>query len=217
MSVEESNAMKAVKIGLLALAVLALGSCAFFFSFFGGPQVTITAPKTVVASGEIVKLTAGVTGASGLVSYKWYEDGVDLGVTSSTYSYSKFVTSSQDVTLTVEVTDGDGRTASDTYLVTVTRATTYSTITVINNSPTWDVYWLYVSPASSGDWGPDQLRPSYKIYASGDSFDLAGVPSGNWDLRAVSIYGTHRWTITNQTVIAPTPYSWPLDEADWDY
>jgi hypothetical protein len=211
---KERTCMKASRLILVALTVLALGSCNLLINLFGGPQVALYAPKTVLGSGEIVTLEANVTGASGLLSYKWYENGVDLLVYTSQYSYSKFVTSSQDVTIKVDVTDGNGRTTTDSVVLTVVRPTTYATIHIVN-SWTYDIYYLYISPASSGDWGPDQLRPSYKIYASGGSWDVSGVPSGSWDLMAVSISSLYTWTALNQSV-TPGTYTWTLTSSNHD-
>ncbi len=208
--------MRAFKLGLVALAILALGSCAFFFNFTDGPKVTISATKTAVSSGEITTLTTTVTNEDGLVSYKWYENDVDLNVATSAYSYSKFVTSSQDVTITVVITDGAGKSATDEVVISVIRPTFISSVNITNFS-SYDIYYLYVSPASSLDWGPDQLRSSPAIYASGGTSTLSGIPDGNWDLRAVSASSAHTWTLTNQVVDHTlSPYTWDLTNANQD-
>ena len=212
--------MKALRFVLMALAVLALtlalGGCNIFINLLdGAPSVTLSAPDTILDSGQIVKLTANVSNSNGLLSYKWYEDGVDLFVTTPEYMYSRFVTASKDVTIKVTVTDSDGRSGSATKVITVVRPSSSATIHIINNS-TYDAYYLYVSPALNGNWGPDQLRPNIVIYALGGSWDLNGVPAGNWDLKMVSINSTHTWTVPNQTVSAPGPYYWTLTNSNWD-
>jgi hypothetical protein len=213
---EESILMKAFKLGLAALAVLVLGGCAFFFNFTAGPKVTISATKTTVSSGEITTLTATVTDENGLVSYKWYENDVDLNVATSAYSYSKFITSSENVTIKVKITDGDGKSATDAVVISVVRPTYISSVNITNYS-SYDIYYLYVSPASSLDWGPDQLRSSPAIYALGGTSALDGIPDGNWDLRAVSASSAHTWTLSNQSVNHTlSPYTWDLTNANQD-
>jgi len=158
--------MKAIRISLMVLLVLALGGCNFYI-FDGAPSVTLAVAKTILNSGEIVVLNASVSHGSGPLTYKWEENGVDVLVNSPEYAYSKFVTSSKDIT-------------------------------------------LKVSPASNGNWGPDQLRPNIVIIALCGSWDLSGVPAGNWDLKMVSFNSVHTWTLFNQPVSASVAYSWTL-------
>jgi hypothetical protein len=216
---KERNAMKALRFALMALAVLALtfavGGCNIFINLFdGAPSVTLSAPKTVLNSGEIVALTASVSHGSAPLTYKWEEDGVDVLVNSPEYAYSKFVTSSKDITMKVTVTDADGRTGSATKIITVVRPSSSVTIHIVNSS-SYDAYYLYVSPASNGNWGPDQLRPDIVIYAGG-WWDLNGVPAGNWDLKIVSINRLHTWTALSQPVAASGTYIWTLTNSNWD-
>ncbi len=206
--------MKAVRFGLLALLALALGACNIII-LDDAPAVGLSAPKTILSSGEVVKLAASVSHGRAPFTYDWEEDGVDLHVDADVYYYSRFVTASKDVTLKVTVTDSEGRTGSATEVVTVVRPSTSATIRIINNS-SYDAYWLYVSPASSGNWGPDQLRPEIIIVAGGGSRDITGVPAGNWDLKVVSINSTHTWTLLDQPVGAPGTYTWTLWDYDWD-
>ena len=207
--------MKAIRISLMAVLALslALGACNIFI-FSGAPTVAVNAPKTVLNSGEILMLTASVSHGTAPFSYKWEEDGADLGVDASEYAYSRFVTSSTDVTIKVTVTDSDGDTASATKVVTVVRPSSPGTIRITNNS-SYDAYYLYVSPASNGNWGPDQLRPNYVVYSS-SSRDLTGVPAGYWDLKMVSIYSTHTWTEMNVHVPASSTYPWVLSNSNLD-
>lgn len=200
--------MKAIRITLMALLVLALGGCNIFI-FDGAPTVALNAPKTILNSGEIVVLNASVTHGSTSLTYRWEENGVDVLVNSPEYAYSKFVTSSKDITLKVTVTDSEGRTGSASKVITVVRPSTSATIRIVNTS-SYDAYYLYVSPASNGNWGPDQLRPNIVIDAFDGSWDLSGVPAGNWDLKMVSYNSVHTWTLFNQPVSASVAYSWTL-------
>jgi hypothetical protein len=200
--------MKAIRISLMVLLVLALGGCNIYI-FDGAPSVTLAVPKTIINSGEIVVLNASVSHGSGPLTYKWEENGVDVLVNSPEYAYSKFVTSSKDITLKVTVTDSEGRAGSASTVITVVRPATSAIIRIINSS-NYDAYYLYVSPASNGNWGPDQLRPNIVIIALGGSWDLSGVPAGNWDLKMVSFNSVHTWTLFNQPVSASVAYSWTL-------
>lgn len=211
--------MKSLRFILVALAVLALplalGGCNIFINLLdGAPSVTLSAPDTVLDSGQIVILSANVTSGSGPFTYKWEEDGVDVLVNSPEYAYSKFVTSSKDITLKVTATDSDGKTGSATKVITVVRPLSSATIHIVNSS-SYDAYYLYVSPASIGNWGPDQLRPNIVIYSLG-SWDLTGVPAGNWDLKMVSINSVHTWRVLSQNVSAPGTYTWTLTNSNWD-
>jgi len=200
--------MKAIRISLMVLLVLALGGCNFYI-FDGAPSVTLAVAKTILNSGEIVVLNASVSHGSGPLTYKWEENGVDVLVNSPEYAYSKFVTSSKDITLKVTVTDSEGRAGSASTVITVVRPATSAIIRIINSS-NYDAYYLYVSPASNGNWGPDQLRPNIVIIALCGSWDLSGVPAGNWDLKMVSFNSVHTWTLFNQPVSASVAYSWTL-------
>ena len=48
-------------------------------------------------------------------------------------------------------------------------------------------YQLYVSPASSGRWGPDRL--GNRIWHSGETFTLSQISPGNYDLMFVDREG----------------------------
>lgn len=206
--------MKAIRISLMAVLALALGACNIFI-YDGAPAVALYAPKTVLNSGEVVLLEADVTGGKAPFAYAWEEDGVSLNDDSSEYAYSRFVTSSRDVTLKLIVTDAEGRSTSVSKVVTVVRPSTSAAIRIINDS-NYDAYYLYVSPASNGNWGPDQLRPNIVIYKYGGTWDLTGVPAGDWDLKMVSINSTYSWTLLNQHVSAPGTYTWTLRNFEWD-
>ncbi len=60
-------------------------------------------------------------------------------------------------------------------------------LTVINNS-SYEVCYLYVSPSTSDEWGPDQLGESQTI-PSGTTFTLEGIEPGLYDLRAETCGG----------------------------
>ena len=200
--------MKATRIALVALGVIALGSCNIFINLFSESQVDLSAGKTTLASGEIVTLKTNLTNFGSLVSYKWYEDNVDIYVSSSDYKYSRFVTSNRVVTLRVTATDADGNTASDTIQLTVIAPSTPATVHVVNSSG-YDIWYLYVSQSSISNWGPDQLRPDGKIY-NGGTADLGGIPLGYWDLKVVASNPAYTWTLTSQNLSSPGVWTWTL-------
>lgn len=81
-----------------------------------------------------------------------------------------------------------------------------ASVRVVNNSG-YTIYYLYISPSSSGTWGPDQHGSS--VISSGYSFTVNNIPAGTYDLRAVNSLGdsvyemgyymgggtSHTWTI----------------------
>jgi hypothetical protein len=58
----------------------------------------------------------------------------------------------------------------------------------VTNSSAYRIDYIYLSPASSYSWGPDQLGSSY-LY-SGYSLTINGVPNGSYDLKAVASTGS---------------------------
>ena len=60
---------------------------------------------------------------------------------------------------------------------------TYS-LTVKNES-TSSICYLYISPDTSDEWGPDQLG-SDNVLQTGESFEVFGIDPGLYDLRVVT-------------------------------
>jgi hypothetical protein len=75
------------------------------------------------------------------------------------------------------------------------------------NSTSYTITQLYVSPASAGTWGPDQLSPS--IAPSG-SFTLTDIPPGTYDFKAVASDGTTFWQTNSVTITAGNTTTWTL-------
>jgi hypothetical protein len=67
-------------------------------------------------------------------------------------------------------------------LVAGAAAARAETVTVSNDS-SFAIYQFFLSPADQDEWGPDQLRD--QVIASGDSFDLQGVPCDTFDVMLV--------------------------------
>jgi hypothetical protein len=80
-------------------------------------------------------------------------------------------------------------------------------VTLINNS-SQTVCYLYISPSSSSDWGPDQLGSD--VIGPGNSYSITNMPFGTYDLRAedcsgnalaerfeVEINGPIEWTLSD--------------------
>lgn len=86
-----------------------------------------------------------------------------------------------------------------------------STVTITNKS-SWQIDQLYMSPADSDEWGPDQLGD--KVIKPGDSFALTDIPCNRWDLKVVDEDGDEcelrkvdlcaheaKWDITNDELL----------------
>ena len=88
---------------------------------FASPSVTIaTVPGTTICTGDTATLTANVTGGTGTISYLW-----------STSAISQAISVTTSGTYTVEVTDGNGCTATASQAIIVSTAAT--AIASINN------------------------------------------------------------------------------------
>lgn len=57
-----------------------------------------------------------------------------------------------------------------------------SAVNIVNQS-LWDIHHLYLSSVDDGEWGPDQLGD--QVIASGDSFELSGIPCDAFDVKIV--------------------------------
>lgn len=83
----------------------------------------------------------------------------------------------------------------------------------ITNHSSWVIRYLYISPTSVTEWGPDQLG-SNVIGTGGDSFTLTGVPCNNYDMKVVDedgdscvinnirMCGSSSYTITSESLLA---------------
>lgn len=54
---------------------------------------------------------------------------------------------------------------------------------VIENESDWDIHFLYLSPTSSDDWGPDQLGD--EVLSSGSRFKIKGIDCDTYDVRII--------------------------------
>jgi hypothetical protein len=75
------------------------------------------------------------------------------------------------------------------------------------NSSSFTISELYVSPSSSGSWGPDQLTSTI---APGGTFTLTGITPGTYDLRAVASDGTTFWQSMAVSITAGGTFTWTL-------
>jgi hypothetical protein len=57
----------------------------------------------------------------------------------------------------------------------------------ITNSYSYSIYYIYLSPSNSSQWGTDQLRN--RIVSVGASFTITNIPAGRYDLKAVASNG----------------------------
>lgn len=72
-------------------------------------SVTLTASHGAIDQGQFSNLTAQISGGSGTLSYKWFEDGRQIAITTDFYNFSTTTASlSGNYTFYVEVKDGSG-------------------------------------------------------------------------------------------------------------
>ena len=53
----------------------------------------------------------------------------------------------------------------------------------VDNRSDWHIHQLFLSPSSSSDWGPDQLRDD--VIMSGDRYTLSGIACDTYDVRII--------------------------------
>jgi len=85
-----------------------------------------------------------------------------------------------------------------------------SSVKIINGSK-WDIHHLFIAPASSDKWGPDQLEDN--IIQSGQSFTINNIPCDEYDVKVVDEDGDecvieaaklcsdHYWKITDEDLL----------------
>jgi hypothetical protein len=87
-----------------------------------------------------------------------------------------------------------------------------ASIKVINQSK-WEIHELYLSPASSHHWGPDQLED--QVLAKGESLTLTNITCDRYDIKVVDEDGDEcviedqqlcgealYWKITDKALLA---------------
>ncbi len=157
----------------------------------------------------------------------WGEDwlGADIIAAGSTYTFSNITPGNYDL-LAVDsnqnpIASQMGVSLTGQYTWTVTGqggggggiGGGDATLTIINNSGV-TIFYAYVSPSSSPDWGPDVLGAS--TIANGGNFVLTGIVPGTYDLKVedsshnvlevamgINISGDMQWTVTGQGGGAP--------------
>lgn len=79
------------------------------------------------------------------------------------------------------------------------------TIEITNNTGSWDIYYAYISPSTSDEWGSDWLGS--EIMSVGEVWEFP-VTNGTWDIKLVDedgdeyilynvqVAGTWRWSVT---------------------
>ncbi len=79
------------------------------------------------------------------------------------------------------------------------------TIEITNDTGSWDIYYAYISPSTSDEWGDDWLGS--EIMSVGEVWEFP-VTNGTWDIKLVDedgdeyilynvqVAGTWRWSVT---------------------
>ncbi len=90
-------------------------------------------------------------------------------------------------------------------LAALALAASAGTIKVTNNTGGWDIYYAYISPSDSDQWGNDWLGSD--VMSSGETWEFP-VSNGTWDIRLVDedgdnyilynvpVSGTWTWNVT---------------------
>ncbi|HOA04736.1 MAG TPA: hypothetical protein PLF04_06020 [Candidatus Fermentibacter daniensis] len=90
-------------------------------------------------------------------------------------------------------------------LAALALAASAGTIKITNNTGGWDIYYAYISPADSDQWGNDWLGSD--IMSDGETWEFP-VANGTWDIRLVDedgddyilynvpVSGTWTWNVT---------------------
>src|SRR5215213_7417316 len=86
-----------------------------------------------------------------------------------------------------------------------------ATVTIRNKSD-WEIHHLFLSPADTDTWGPDQLGEA--VISTGGSFMLNSIPCDSYDVRLVDEDGdeciveavdicrsSEGWVITNDDLL----------------
>jgi hypothetical protein len=104
-------------------------------------------------------------------------------------------------------TNSVGITAGGTFTWTLQPpAPAVGSVSVVN-STSFTITQLYVSPASAGTWGPDQLTSTI---APGGSFTLTNIPPGTYDFKGIASDGTTFWQTNSVTINAGATFTWTL-------
>jgi len=101
-------------------------------------------------------------------------------------------------------------TASPTSVPTVVSTVT---LEIINDSGT-DIWYVYLSPSTSDQWGNDRLGDDF--IADGDSFTLTDIPFGTYDVRAETSDHVEIAIWFNQPLDGPMTWEvWGGDGSGW--
>ncbi len=98
-------------------------------------------------------------------------------------------------------------------LLTPALASAQSSVVTVNNSSSWNIEYLYLSPTAQSTWGADQLGNT--ILSSGSAHTFMGIGCNNYDVRlvdedgdecvvsGVSLCGEQAtWQITNNDLLS---------------
>jgi hypothetical protein len=81
---------------------------------------------------------------------------------------------------------------------------------IIRNNSSWDFHYVYISPSSQGEWGPDQLGND--TIPSGSSYNFTGVGCNTWDVKIVDEDGD-TCQLMNRRICGTV--DWSFNNRDW--
>ncbi|MCA9573775.1 MAG: hypothetical protein R3B40_14960 [Polyangiales bacterium] len=84
---------------------------------------------------------------------------------------------------------------------------------VLRNMSREAIFYVYMSPASDSNWGPDLLGSN--TLGIGQSLTLSNIAAGVWDIRVVD--GSGHWKEWRNEQIQPgTQYTLDVDGENWN-
>ncbi|MDY7080119.1 MAG: hypothetical protein SXV54_24830 [Chloroflexota bacterium] len=88
-----------------------------------------------------------------------------------------------------------------------------ASLTIVNSSGV-DIWYVYLSPSFSDEWGDDQLGDT--VIAAGERFTLTSIPFNFYDVRAESADHVEIETRFNQPIDGPMTWEvWGSDGSGW--
>jgi hypothetical protein len=177
-------------------------------------------------AGQAISITnagaGSLTDLSATVSYSngsgWITGSIDTTTAPATMTVyaSPAGLSAGNYSATISITSASASNSPRTVAVTL-EVLEGATLKVINNT-TDSIYYLYISPVTSSDWGPDLLGSG--TIAAGATYYIYNIPPGYYDLKAessgnvvietVSNYyfqdnSTITWTVVGAKGLSPNP------------
>ncbi|MBN2386646.1 MAG: hypothetical protein JXB85_06460 [Anaerolineales bacterium] len=150
-------------------------------------------------------------------SSSWGDDqlGADIITAGSTYTLTGITEGNYDLLVedtshnTIETWMGVALSGSTTWTVVGAGGNTGGGGTVsleITNHSGVDIFYLYISPTTSSDWGDDQLGAD--IISVGSTYTLSNIPAGTYDIKVED--SSHNVIESYAGVVFDTNLTWDV-------